>query len=78
MHPRRLLTMVSISQAEVRRLVAEDKLDEAVETAYVMLSERFEVLPDGGDELFRQLFTPDECEAMADVLAVAKNGSLRP
>lgn len=72
-----MASMRSISRAEVRRLIRRNQYPAALELAYVMLSERFEALPDGGDQVFGQLFSTDECEAMADVLEVAKNGSLR-
>jgi hypothetical protein len=69
---RRFAMQSFISTTTVAQLVAENRRDEAIALAYVILSERFEVLPDGGDELYTSLFTPDECQALADVLEWAK------
>lgn len=66
----------SIGQADVRHLVSRGEYAVALELAYVMLSERLGTLPDGGDALYGSLFTPDECEALADVLHLAEGGSL--
>jgi hypothetical protein len=64
--------MDTISTAKVAELVAEDKFDEAIALAYVVLSDRLGDLPDGGDALYRSLFNPDECQALADAFEWAK------
>jgi hypothetical protein len=68
--------MQSISQAEVRQLIRQGRREVALELAFVMLTRRFERLPDRGDQLFGELFTPDECEAIEDVLDVVQHGLL--
>lgn len=63
---------MEISTADVAELVAEGRTAEAIALAYVVLSERFGSLPDGGDELYTGLFSPDECEALEQVLVLAR------
>jgi hypothetical protein len=38
----------------------------------VIGSERIGTLPDGGDELYSALFTPDQCQALEPALGLAR------
>ena len=66
--------MHTISTATVAELIEEGRADDAIAIAYVALSESFDGLPDGGDQLYTSLFTPDECRALEQVLEVAREG----
>jgi hypothetical protein len=67
------LLVQSISTATMADLTAAGRIDEAIGLAYAVLSERLGGLPDGGDELYTSLFTPDECQALEQVLELAKD-----
>jgi hypothetical protein len=64
--------MDTITTTGVDQLIAENRFDEAIALAYVVLSERLGSLPDGGDQLYYDLFNPDECQALERVLSLAK------